>query len=1080
MDLSQALYQLHGRYDPAVPIALEHKDMVLNLYGETSDEYFDSLAGVAQAYAYLEDYGHVLAFYKLELEAIVRKFRNNMQLLNKDGQYAEVLSRLHIYSVLGEDYERALEYSKSLIPAYGILYGKTSEMYFDALADLFNDLAMLGLYVEARQIVPELHQLSLMYPQSEAAGLFQATAAAIALELNDKDAYQAIDDEDVYSKAMLLNASIAYCISNNENERAEEQLEKALELVPSLGQDRRMRYKAACYNQLGLILTSRNPAAAVDTLRIAESLYTPDNYDLTYAQILNNIGLALYNMGNVNDALDMFQKSLDAHDSLGYSIESLSYQGVYNNIALCRQGLGDYASTIVILNEISEAIKNNYGKKNIYYLTARLNEGKFYYTAGQIDRAIAVFQEIVNIGYEIWNSYDNGIVALALNNLGIVCVSKGLYNDALQILETSAASLNKISGESNYLVYAYINLGVAYFHTRNYKMSQCNFDKANDIIQKCGLQETGLNANLLFNYGRCLTIAGIPDGQKMLGTAVVILDELNLDRSPEFLFTLGQYGLASFIGKNDVWPEYIPHFVQAFRGVYEDNIVGFTESERESFVRYLSPYTSTLFSSRTSDEDNDALYSFLLMSKGLLLGISDNYSRMILESGDEVLVQKFLEIQRLKAALRSAPDDMEVADRIESLERDLISDSRKYADFSKWNSTSSRDIAECIGENEIAVEYVKYKDYKDDKVKYAALIVRKDAQNPVYVALCSETELPDMSQLSAERIYTGAVSWQLYSCLFRPIEQYIRPGWTVSFSSAGIVNTIALESLEMPDGKTIGDIYTMERVSSTKNLCFSQEKRKYSTASVYGGLKYDVSPEVMASLGRAYGQASGSGPLFRSDSTRSGWTYLEGSKIETDAIASLLAEKGIRTNLYQDEKGNEESFKALSNHDVDLIHIATHGFYVPENTNVDKYSFEAISSDPMTRSGLMMSGGNYSWTGQGRIENIEDGVLLAAEIANLNLRHTDLAVLSACETGLGDITEEGVFGLQRGLKSAGVNTVIMSLWKVSDEATVLMMQTFYKNLLKGKTKEESFDRAKAAVRKKYPSPYYWASFIMLD
>jgi CHAT domain-containing protein len=133
---------------------------------------------------------------------------------------------------------------------------------------------------------------------------------------------------------------------------------------------------------------------------------------------------------------------------------------------------------------------------------------------------------------------------------------------------------------------------------------------------------------------------------------------------------------------------------------------------------------------------------------------------------------------------------------------------------------------------------------------------------------------------------------------------------------------------------------------------------------------------------------------------------------------------------------------------------------------------------------LILAGAQKAWLGEPIPDNVEDGVLLAEEIATMDLTGTDLVVLSACETGLGEITSEGVFGLQRAFKKAGVQTLIMSLWKVDDNATSLFMRTFYKQWLGGKSKHAAFLDAQAAVREckesDYSNPYYWASFIMLD
>ncbi len=130
--------------------------------------------------------------------------------------------------------------------------------------------------------------------------------------------------------------------------------------------------------------------------------------------------------------------------------------------------------------------------------------------------------------------------------------------------------------------------------------------------------------------------------------------------------------------------------------------------------------------------------------------------------------------------------------------------------------------------------------------------------------------------------------------------------------------------------------------------------------------------------------------------------------------------------------------------------------------------------NPLLRSGLILSGGNSTWKGK-TIPGSEDGILTTQEIYEMNLSNTDLVVLSACETGLGDINNsEGVFGLQRAFKLAGVNTIIMSLWKVPDQQTSMLMQSFYKHWLNGMNKHDAFRAAQKEVREIYPGAYYWA------
>jgi CHAT domain-containing protein len=195
----------------------------------------------------------------------------------------------------------------------------------------------------------------------------------------------------------------------------------------------------------------------------------------------------------------------------------------------------------------------------------------------------------------------------------------------------------------------------------------------------------------------------------------------------------------------------------------------------------------------------------------------------------------------------------------------------------------------------------------------------------------------------------------------------------------------------------------------------------------------------------------------------------------------------------------ETSVKALSGKAPSILHISTHGFYFSEKQAKKKdylhfMGFEGQNNvneedKALSRSGLLMAGANRSLEGEDIPMNDDDGILTAQEISLLDLRGTDLVVLSACETGRGDIMQgEGVFGLQRGFKKAGVKTILMSQWKVSDIATEMLMTEFYRNYCNGESKRESLRLAQKKVREfkddegnyLFKDPHYWAAFIVLD
>jgi len=186
---------------------------------------------------------------------------------------------------------------------------------------------------------------------------------------------------------------------------------------------------------------------------------------------------------------------------------------------------------------------------------------------------------------------------------------------------------------------------------------------------------------------------------------------------------------------------------------------------------------------------------------------------------------------------------------------------------------------------------------------------------------------------------------------------------------------------------------------------------------------------------------------------------------------------------------SEENIKALHGNSPDILHIATHGFFFEDYKKKEQTGFNLENGnqylrahDPLLRSGIILAGANTNWTGNNEPIHGEDGILTAMEISNLDFSKTKIVVLSACETGLGDIDgSEGVYGLQRAFKMAGVQIIIMTLWQVPDLETAEFMKLFYNNWIRSGKVKEAFNLAQRSMKRKYSKePHKWAAFVLFE
>ena len=391
-----------------------------------------------------------------------------------------------------------------------------------------------------------------------------------------------------------------------------------------------------------------------------------------------------------------------------------------------------------------------------------------------------------------------------------------------------------------------------------------------------------------------------------------------------------------------------------------------------------------------------------------------------------------------------------------------------------------KDIQRFLSEDDIAIEFLATTQEEREGFTYSALVIDKNCMSPQMIELYNDSDTEIDFQTGGEKIWN-------------PILNKFKKVRNIYFSPDFFFHVCPIEYLIVGDSVLMSEKFNIYRLSSTKELLKKKNKMELNHAAVlYGGLEYNQ----VIDLAREDTKSSMSS-MLRSISERGGFEPLYNTLDEVNNIRNLLSSQNIATTLYVGNEGTEESFRKLSGMNVHILHLATHGMYIePENVSLERHrqNFDFLESlnnekNPvkedvtLTHSFLVLSGGN-KLIQHNKILGDDDGILTAKEISETDLKGVDLVVLSACESALGDINSNGVCGLQRGFKKAGVNTILMSLGKVDDEATRILMVEFYRNLMSGKSKHQSLKDAQQYLREydngKYDDPKYWASFIMLD
>ncbi|MCB0553512.1 MAG: CHAT domain-containing protein [Phaeodactylibacter sp.] len=850
-----------------------------------------------------------------------------------------------------------------------------------------------------------------------------------------------------------------------------------------------------------------------------------DSHPDMYAEVLNNLGYNYRVLGFRKKALELYQESLKMKPEPRDSQTALSYAKTLWNLAILYSRIGMPEEAWKCLDEARALMEQYVGKESSHYGTALHQLATFYHNAGLYERAL---EYALAAKENLLQTHPDIKVDMAgtLYQIGIIFERMKQYEKAISYYEQVHQLAEEIYGKNHGLYAYYTNsLASGYKHLGQY-------DKALEYSREALEIAAAVFGEEHPRYGDHVNdLASIyyERGQYAVADSLMKIALANKFsnfglRHRERRFVTRNYGvLCDKRGDYSTALQYYQEANAIMHDEIERHFGTFNENERERFLAAVEKDFQiyqyfTLKAKEETPQAQGMIYDDALALKGLLLHSSENVLAALRKNPDTSLALRYANWIGLKGLI-AAQYSLPIISRayspaeLDSLERTAGHLERQLADASKafrkarWK-VHWTEVRQSLAPGEAAIEFLSFPHPEaEDSSLYCALVLRQDFEFPRLTYLFEEKQLSQMlskevypTQRYIHELYTP----ELYRLIWQPIEEMLEGVQTVYFAPAGLLHRIAFPALRPTSSTLLANKYQLEQLSSTRKLAEEEaEGRQWQSAILFGGILYDtLAPQLLS--GEEPLAAPGIAPRDEAPEGRSWNTIRDASRstrfdtlphtrTEVERISRLLENAGVPHQVLSEYSAGEEQFKALGRSEAspDVLHLATHGYFfgddsgrtVPDST-ADDNARELLhhSINPLLRSGLALANANLAWEkGLFRPER-EDGILTAYEIANMDLSSTQLAVLSACKTGLGDIRgSEGVYGLQRAFKMAGVDYLLLTLWNIRDgEETVEFMTDFYEKCLGGIPVRQAFRETQGKMRRKYEDPYFWAPFVLVE
>ncbi|WP_322746046.1 DUF2225 domain-containing protein [Nostoc sp. LEGE 06077] len=833
--------------------------------------------------------------------------------------------------------------------------------------------------------------------------------------------------------------------------------------------------------------------------------------DPNVAIALNNLALLYQEQGKYQQAEPLYLRSLAIYQK-AQGQESPDVANSLNNLAELYLLQGKYQAAEPLYLRSLAIYEKVLGKEHRYVAESLNNLALLYKEQGNYQQAEVLYLRSLEIYANVLGK-EHPDVAQSLNNLAELYREQSKYQQAEQLYLLSLAIREKVLGKEHpQIAQSLNNLAALYRAQGKYQQAEPLYLRALAIYEQVFGHEHRNFAQILHNLAELYQIQrNYQQAEPLHLRALAIYEQVLGKEHPLIALSLNNLALL-YSAKGD--HNRAIDFSRRGLEIEAKNLnlifaVG-SEQRKQSYVRTFRGTTNTAISLSLQETPKNSTAASLALTtvlrrKGLVLdAVADSIQilRIQLDKNPETqkLFTQWLQIQQQLSALVFSESTKQTANlkpQLEQLEAEKAkleaAISNKSAEFREQTQpVKLASIQAKIPKNAVLVEIVQYRPFNAKSVKdvptwgkarYAAAVLRSTGK-PSWVDLGEAAEIDQLAVDFRVELATGRsfnkLARTLEEKLIAPIRPLLGDARHILISPDGQLTLIPFEALKDQQDKFLIQSYAFSYLTSGRDLLRFQANNKNASAPV---VLADIDYDNQTSTG---GTAKTTG-MRSSQNLRSGdlanleFEALTATKDEALAIKNVLP----KAKLVLGKDATETAVKQIKS--PSILHLATHGFFitdVEQNLNASS-DLELTPSqpnilqveNPLLRSGLALAGANKR--NQATPGN-DDGVLTALEVAGLDLRSNQLVVLSACETGKGDVkVGDGVYGLRRALVIAGSQSQVLSLWLVDDAATKDLMVKYYQNLQTGKGRHEALRAAQLDLlnSQEYQHPRFWAAFL---